>query len=48
MNNEKWKLLLEGEVLEGGERFYRYNNEKNEIQYSDDKINIVFNRETML
>ena len=31
------KLLFAGEILEGGERYYKYVAEANEIQYSDDQ-----------
>lgn len=31
------KLLFEGGILEGGERYYKYDAEANEIQYSDDQ-----------
>lgn len=30
-------LLFEGEILEGGERYYKYDVDTNEIQYSDDQ-----------
>jgi hypothetical protein len=31
--------LMEGKIVEGGERFYRLNQESGETEYSDDKIN---------
>lgn len=30
------KLIFEGEILEGGERYYKYDVKTNEILYSDD------------
>jgi peroxiredoxin len=41
MTNSKEALiqLMEGNIVEGGERFYRLNQESGETEYSDDKIN---------
>lgn len=36
---EALKLIFIGEILEAGERYYKYNNETNEIYYSDDEKN---------
>lgn len=36
---EALNSLLNGFVLEGGERYYKFNKELNELQYSDNKSN---------